>query len=98
MCRQEFQEIASIGQGNFSKVFRVKSKFDGMEYALKRSFRAVASELEAKRWQQVSTAGSHMASLCKLRGDSHSAAAPRHAHRPPTLLARGPRQKWSSVV
>ena len=60
LSRQEFQEIASIGQGNFSKVFRVKSKFDGMEYALKRSFRAVASELEAKRWQQVSTAGSLM--------------------------------------
>ncbi|CAK0734469.1 hypothetical protein CVIRNUC_000435 [Coccomyxa viridis] len=54
--RQEFQEIASIGQGNFSKVFRVKSKFDGMEYALKRSFRAVASELEAKRWQQEAMA------------------------------------------
>ncbi len=51
--RQEFMEIASIGQGSFSKVFRVKNKFDGMEYALKRSFRAVASELEAKRWQQV---------------------------------------------
>ncbi len=54
--RQEFREIASIGQGNFSKVFRVKSKFDGMEYALKRSFRAVATELEAKRWQQVGVA------------------------------------------
>ena len=53
MHRQEFREIASIGQGNFSKVFRVKSKFDGMEYALKRSFRSVSSELEAKRWQQV---------------------------------------------
>ena len=53
MHRQEFREIASIGQGNFSKVFRVKSKFDGMEYALKRSFRAVSTELEAKRWQQV---------------------------------------------
>ena len=53
MRRQEFREMASIGQGNFSKVFRVKNKFDGMEYALKRSFRAVASELEAKRWQQV---------------------------------------------
>lgn len=53
MRRQEFREVASIGQGNFSKVFRVKNKFDGMEYALKRSFRAVASELEAKRWQQV---------------------------------------------
>ena len=52
--RQEFREIASIGQGNFSKVFRVKNKFDGMEYALKRSFRAVSTELEAKRWQQVS--------------------------------------------
>ena len=59
LCRQEFRELASIGQGNFSKVFRVKSKFDGMEYALKRSFRAVASELEAKRWQQV-----HLAYRC----------------------------------
>ena len=72
--RQEFQEIASIGQGNFSKVFRVKSKFDGIEYALKRSFRAVASELEAKRWQQVSTDGLHMASLRKLRGNPNAAA------------------------
>ena len=42
-----------LGQGNFSKVFRVKCKFDGMEYAIKRSFRAVSSELEAKQWQQV---------------------------------------------
>ena len=53
MRRQEFREIASIGQGNFSKVFRVRSKFDGMEYALKRSFRAITTKLEAKRWQQV---------------------------------------------
>ena len=74
LSRQEFQEIASIGQGNFSKVFRVKSKFDGMEYALKRSFRAVTSELEAKRWQQVSVEGLQMASLCKPRGNNAAAA------------------------
>ena len=42
-----------LGQGNFSKVFRVKCKFDGMEYAVKRSFRAVTSELEARQWQQA---------------------------------------------
>ncbi len=42
-----------LGQGNFSKVFRVRSKFDGMEYAMKRSFRAVTSDVEAKQWQQV---------------------------------------------
>ena len=55
-------------------MFRVKSKFDGLEYALKRSFRAVASELEAKRWQQVSAEGLRMASLCKLRGHHETAA------------------------
>ena len=37
-----------LGQGNFSKVFRVKCKFDGLEYAIKRSFRAVTSELEGQ--------------------------------------------------
>lgn len=42
-----------LGQGNFSKVFRVCSKFDGLEYAIKRSFRVVTSEVEAKQWQQA---------------------------------------------
>ena len=88
MSRQEFQEIASIGQGNFSKVFRVKSKFDGMEYALKRSFRAVALELEAKRWQQVSAAGLHMESLLKLRGSHDAAATLRHAYGPLPVLVQ----------
>lgn len=52
-ARLEYREMTILGQGNFSKVFRVRSKFDGMDYAIKRSFRAVTSDLEAKQWQQV---------------------------------------------
>ncbi|BDA40733.1 Wee1-like protein kinase [Coccomyxa sp. Obi] len=37
--RAEYREMTLLGQGNFSKVFRVCSKFDGLEYAIKRSFR-----------------------------------------------------------
>ena len=42
-----------LNGGNYAKVHRVKSKFDGVEYAIKRSRTAVSSEAEAKRWQQV---------------------------------------------
>ena len=53
LCRLEYKEMTILGQGNFSKVFRAKNRFDGMEYAIKRSFKAVATQLEARRWQQV---------------------------------------------
>ena len=65
-----------LGQGNFSKVFRVRSKFDGMEYAIKRSFRAVTSDVEAKQWQQVHSkifnASIHLAYYVLMHGHAFS--------------------------
>ena len=57
-CRQEFDahQMVYLNGGNYAKVHRVKSKFDGVEYAIKRSKLAVTSEAEAKRWQQVGNA------------------------------------------
>jgi hypothetical protein len=43
-CRQDFKEIGLLGQGNFSKVFRVRHRFDGREYAVKRTQRAAAPD------------------------------------------------------
>ncbi|KAI3432278.1 hypothetical protein D9Q98_003838 [Chlorella vulgaris] len=42
--RQDFKEIGLLGQGNFSKVFRVRHRFDGREYAVKRTQRAAAPD------------------------------------------------------
>jgi serine/threonine protein kinase len=42
--RQDFREIGLLGQGNFSKVFRVRHRFDGREYAVKRTLRAADPE------------------------------------------------------
>ncbi|KFM22896.1 Wee1-like protein kinase [Auxenochlorella protothecoides] len=37
--RLDFKELGLLGQGNYSKVFRVRHRLDGREYALKRSAR-----------------------------------------------------------
>ena len=42
--RQDFKEIGLLGQGNFSKVFRARHRFDGREYAIKRTQRAAAPD------------------------------------------------------
>jgi hypothetical protein len=52
-CREEFREVRHLGGGSSSKVLCAKHRFDGLEYAIKRSRHPVASELDAKRWQQV---------------------------------------------
>ena len=36
-----------LGQGNFSKVFRVRHRFDGREYAVKRSQREARPDCPA---------------------------------------------------
>lgn len=43
-CRQDFKEIGLLGQGNFSKVFRARHRFDGREYAVKRTQRAAVPD------------------------------------------------------
>ncbi|KAL4424004.1 hypothetical protein ABPG75_001305 [Micractinium tetrahymenae] len=45
--RQDFKEVGLLGQGNFSKVFRVRHRFDGREYAVKRSQREAQPESQA---------------------------------------------------
>ncbi|EFN52084.1 hypothetical protein CHLNCDRAFT_37008 [Chlorella variabilis] len=42
--RQDFKEIGLLGQGNFSKVFRARHRFDGREYAVKRTQRAAVPD------------------------------------------------------
>lgn len=51
--RLEYKEIAPLGSGNFSRVYKVKCRFDGMVYAAKRTARALRSDADKKRWQQV---------------------------------------------
>ena len=52
-ARLEYKEIAPLGSGNFSRVYKVKCRFDGMVYAAKRTARALRSDADKKRWQQV---------------------------------------------
>lgn len=54
-CRELFKEIRLLGQGNFSKVFHVKNRVDGFEYAVKRSKLEICSTDEAlkRQWFQV---------------------------------------------
>jgi wee1-like protein kinase len=42
--RAAFKEIGMLGQGNYSKVFRVRHRLDGREYAVKRTIREAAPE------------------------------------------------------
>ena len=44
-----------LGQGNFSKVFHVRNRVDGLEYAIKRSKMEISSSEETLRrqWFQV---------------------------------------------
>lgn len=39
--KADFKEIGMLGQGSFSKVFRVRHRLDGKEYAIKRSIREI---------------------------------------------------------
>lgn len=45
--RQDFKEVGLLGQGNFSKVFRVRHRFDGREYAVKRTQREARPDCPA---------------------------------------------------
>ena len=51
--RADFKEIAILGQGNFSKVFRVRGRRDGYEYAIKRSLREIGSDACYMQWMKV---------------------------------------------
>lgn len=42
--RTDFKEVGMLGQGSFSKVFRVRHRLDGHEYAVKRTIREVNRE------------------------------------------------------
>ena len=42
-----------LGQGNFSRVVRAKQRFDGMEYAVKRSLREITADALKRQWIQV---------------------------------------------
>ena len=76
--RLEYKEIAPLGSGNFSRVYKVKCRFDGMVYAAKRTARALRSDADKKRWQQVmlqaqaSCRFSHALVLMSSQHDSHS--------------------------
>lgn len=63
--RLEYKEIAPLGSGNFSRVYKVKCRFDGMVYAAKRTARALRSDADRKRWQQVGDGA------CQLLVDMH---------------------------
>ncbi len=52
-CRAEFKEVDILGQGNFSKVTKVKHRMDGMEYAIKRSLREITQDSLKRQWFQV---------------------------------------------
>ncbi|PSC73365.1 Wee1 kinase isoform B [Micractinium conductrix] len=45
--RHDFKEVGLLGQGNFSKVFRARHRFDGREYAVKRSQREARPDCPA---------------------------------------------------
>lgn len=62
--RLEYKEIAPLGSGNFSRVYKVRCRFDGMVYAAKRTARALRSDADKKRWQQV-LAGTHVTAVWK---------------------------------
>lgn len=53
--RLDFKELGLLGQGSFSRVFRVRHRLDGREYALKRSIRELspASPAYAQFLQEV---------------------------------------------
>jgi len=42
--RSDFKELGMLGQGSFSKVFRVRHRLDGKEYALKRTIKEVVRQ------------------------------------------------------
>lgn len=53
LFREVFKELRTLGQGNFSKVFHVKNRVDGLEYAVKRSKQEVCDESLKRQWFQV---------------------------------------------
>lgn len=53
MSRADFKEVSILGQGNFSKVFRVRGRRDGCEYAIKRSLREIGSDACYMQWMKV---------------------------------------------
>lgn len=50
--RNEFQEQGYLGEGSFAQVVKVKHRFDGREYAVKRSKQPVTSPLAMAGWRQ----------------------------------------------
>ena len=53
VIRADFKEISILGHGNFSKVFRVRGRRDGCEYAIKRSLREIGSDASYQQWSKV---------------------------------------------
>lgn len=51
--RHEFKEIERLKGGNYSKVFRVRCRFDGGEYIVKRSKHPVTDLAARRQCQQV---------------------------------------------
>ena len=52
-CSVLFKEVAVLGSGNFSRVYRVVGRLDGCEYAIKRSTRPLQSDAARRQWTQV---------------------------------------------
>ena len=52
-CSILFKEVAVLGSGNFSRVYRVVGRVDGCEYAIKRSTRPLLCEDSRRQWVQV---------------------------------------------
>lgn len=50
--RSDFTDVAHIGKGSFSDVFRVKSRLDGQTYAIKRLKRPCSSEAEKQHCEK----------------------------------------------
>ena len=48
-----FKEVAVLGSGNFSRVYRVVGRLDGCEYAIKRSTRALQGDAACRQWTQA---------------------------------------------
>ena len=48
-----FKEVAVLGSGNFSRVYRVVGRVDGCEYAIKRSTRPLQCDASRRQWVQV---------------------------------------------
>lgn len=68
-CRQDFREVGLLGQGNFSKVFRVRHRFDGREYAVKRTQREARPDCPAfAQFIQVGAAALRAWCVCVVRG------------------------------